>query len=102
MVLDLNEFDIILEMDWLSKHHACINYLHKIVTFKPKEDTKCIFQGEWIVALPSFVSCVKAKKMIKKICVACLATVNVEEAKEEKSASKVPMVKEYLDVFLDD
>ena len=43
VVLDLNEFDIILGMDWLSKGQACIDCLYKTITFKLKEDMECVF-----------------------------------------------------------
>ena len=29
LILDLRDFDVILEMDWLSKYHACIDYFIK-------------------------------------------------------------------------
>ena len=68
LILDLRDFDVILEMDWLSKHHACINYFHKIVTFQTKIGIECVFQGEWMVVLPCFIWCVMVDKMTKKGC----------------------------------
>jgi hypothetical protein len=32
--LELNDFDVILGMNWLSKHKAQIDYYTKIVTFQ--------------------------------------------------------------------
>ena len=60
VVLDLEDFNIILGMDWLSTHHACIVCFHKIVTFCLKKGMECVFQGKWITIPPTFVSCVKA------------------------------------------
>ena len=102
VILDLDDFDVILGMDWLSKYHACVDCFHKIVTFQPKRGVNCVFQGEWIITPPSFVSSTKVEKMIKKECMVWIATVGVEEVKEEKSVADVLVVREYLDVFPND
>ena len=100
VVLNLDEFDCILGMDWLSKYHACVDCFHKTVTFWPRGNEKCVFQGEWIITTPSFISNVKVERMIKKGCMVWMATVSAEEVKEEKSMNDVPVVREYIDVFL--
>ena len=66
VILNLNDSDIILGIDWLSKYHACLDYFLKIVTFRPKENIECMFQGEWMVVSPSFILCVIVDKMIEK------------------------------------
>ena len=32
VVLEMEDYDIILGMDWLSKYHAYVDYYHKMVT----------------------------------------------------------------------
>ena len=54
-----------------------------------------------MIAPLSIVSCVKAQKMIKKGCTTWIAVISVEEIKE-KDASKVPIVKQYLNIFPED
>ena len=68
VILDLDDFDIILGMDWLSKYHAYVDCFHKTVTFQLEKKINCVFQGEWIITPPSFVSSTKVEKMIKKGC----------------------------------
>ena len=51
-----------------------------------------------MIVLPSFVSCVKVQKMIKRGCMAWIKVLRVEKTKE-KDASEVLVVKEFLDVF---
>ena len=68
MILDLDDFDVILGMDWLSKYHAFVDCFHKIVTFQLERGVNYVFQGEWIITPPSFLSSTKIEKMIKKGC----------------------------------
>ena len=102
MILDLDDFDVILAIDWLSKYHAHVDCFHKIVTFQPEEKVDCIFQGEWIISPPSFMLGVKAEKMIKKGCMVWLVAPKVDEVKEEKNVSDVLVVKEYANIFPND
>ena len=59
VILDLDDFDVILGMDWFSKYHTCIDWFCKIVTFQPEEKVNYVFQGEWIITSPSFVSSIE-------------------------------------------
>lgn len=43
--LELNDFDVILGMNWLSKHKAHIDYYTKIVTFQGLGGRRMIFRG---------------------------------------------------------
>ena len=43
--LELNDFDVILGMNWLSKHKAHIDYYIKIVTFQGLGGRRMIFRG---------------------------------------------------------
>ena len=43
--LDLEDFDMILGMDWLVKYGSTIDYTNKLVTFKPAGEDPCVFQG---------------------------------------------------------
>ena len=45
VVIDMNDFDIILGMDWLSKHHAFIDCRKKTVCFKISGEELCYYQG---------------------------------------------------------
>ena len=44
--LPLQEFDAILGMDWLSRHHATVDCFEKLVKFKRPGEPKLIFRGE--------------------------------------------------------
>jgi hypothetical protein len=44
--LELNNFDVILDIDWLSKHKAQIDCYTKTVTFQGLWGRRMIFRGE--------------------------------------------------------
>jgi len=46
MSLDLYDFDVILGMDWLSKHKAQVDYFTKTVTIQGIGDKRVVFKGE--------------------------------------------------------
>ena len=45
IVLDMDEYEIILGMDWLSKYHAKIDCRKKIVVFQPPNTDQFVFKG---------------------------------------------------------
>jgi hypothetical protein len=46
IVFEMNGFDIILGMDWLSKYHACIDYFCKEIMFRPPGAAEFKIQGD--------------------------------------------------------
>ncbi|GJS34880.1 hypothetical protein Tco_0533262 [Tanacetum coccineum] len=78
MPVELGCFDVIISMDWLAKYHALIVCHEKVV---------CIPYGD------------------EKGCQVYLAQVTSKKAKdksEEKRLEDVPIVREFLEVFLED
>lgn len=71
--LNLVGFNNILRMNWLSKHHACIDCYGKIVTFCPPGRPKMEFQSEPKSLPYSLISSIRAKRFISKGCVGYLA-----------------------------
>ena len=45
IILDMKEYNVILGMDWLSKHHAFIDYRDKKVIIEIPEKGTCIYEG---------------------------------------------------------
>ncbi|GAV61220.1 RVP_2 domain-containing protein, partial [Cephalotus follicularis] len=52
IVLLIREFDVILGMDWLYAHHACVDCYNKMMTFYLQDGTECKFIGEKNVTAP--------------------------------------------------
>ncbi|PKU76330.1 hypothetical protein MA16_Dca025119 [Dendrobium catenatum] len=98
-VLPLQEFDMILGMDWLSKHFVVIDCNKKIVKFKfPEGELK--FYGERGIS-SMIITYMKAYKFVSKGCQCFLTQVN-DTNKEVKELKDIPVIREYPEVFLDD
>ena len=46
IIIKMHDYDIILGMDWLSKHYAKIDCKKKEVTFRPQQKKSFTFKGE--------------------------------------------------------
>ncbi|KAA0051193.1 ty3-gypsy retrotransposon protein [Cucumis melo var. makuwa] len=101
LVLDMQDFDVILGMDWLSANHASIDCFRKEVVFNPPSGTNFKFKGAGIVCIPRVISSMKASKLLNQGTWSILASV-VDTRELEVSLSSEPMVRKYPDVFPDE
>ena len=97
-LLDVLEFDVILGMDWLSKHYATVDCRRKEVIFKIPNVEEFKFVGDKSSAPQNLISAITAKKMLSKGCQGYLTIVR-DTAAEKKSISDVPVACEFIDVF---
>ncbi|TYK27113.1 hypothetical protein E5676_scaffold478G00020 [Cucumis melo var. makuwa] len=101
LVLDMQDFDVILGMDRLSANHASMDCFRKEVVFNPPSGTSFKFKGAGIICVPKVISGLKASKLLNQGTWGILA--NVVDTKEpEVSFSSESVVREYPDVFPDE
>ncbi|KAA0063793.1 pol protein [Cucumis melo var. makuwa] len=100
LVLDMQDFDVILGMDWLSANHANIDCFGKEVVFNPPSEASFKFRGAGMVCIPKVISAMKASKLLSHGTWGILASV-VDMREPEVSLSSEPVVREYPDVFPD-
>ena len=101
ILLSFREFDLILGMDWLSRHHAKDDCYTKEVVLESLGQHRVVFCGDRQIIPNCLISVVTAFKLIKNGCNAYLAHVidtNVTNSKLED----IPVVREFLDVFPND
>ena len=101
IVLGIHDFDIVLGMDWLSKHRATLDFYKKEVRLVRPEEPGVIFQGIRREIAPSLIKAMTASKMLQKGCQGYLAFV-VDRREEGTRLEDIPIVKEFPDVFPDD
>ncbi|KAL4017963.1 hypothetical protein IC575_021546 [Cucumis melo] len=101
LVLDMQDFDVILGMDWLSANHENINCFGKEVVFNPPSGASFKFRGAGMVCIPKVISAMKASKLLSQGTWGILASV-VDIREPEVSLSSEPVVREYPDVFSDE
>ncbi|KAL5570732.1 hypothetical protein UlMin_020329 [Ulmus minor] len=101
VVLGIHDFDIILGMDWLSKHYATIECHEKEVLFQPSGVPSFRFVGAKSKPRIPIITAMKARRMLNKGCVGYLASL-IELPENGLPANQVPVVQEFVDVFPED
>jgi hypothetical protein len=94
MLLELYDFDVILGMDWLSKHKAQVDCFTKTVTIQGIGDKRVVFKGERKVIPSCVISVLVARKLLRKGCSAWLVHVR-ELEKGSIDLTSIPVVKEF-------
>ncbi len=100
IVLPMSDFDIILGMNWLTRHWALVDCPGKKVLFPLADGQYIVFHGMPETGMP-MISAVKATRMMFKGYEAYLACVVTTIAKAT-TVQDVPIVRDYLDVFPDE
>ena len=101
IVLGIYDFDIVLSMEWLSKHIATLDCYKKEVRLVRPEEPSVIFRGIKKDITPSLINAMTASKMLMKGCQGYLAFV-VDRRQEGTRLEDIPIVKEFPYVFPDD
>ncbi|OWM63611.1 hypothetical protein CDL15_Pgr008154 [Punica granatum] len=96
--LSIQDFDVILRMDWLASHQAYVECYKKEVVFRLLDELEFNFCGDQWSVPSKFISFLKASKLLKKGCEAYLAHVVATEVDSSK-LSEIPVVCEFPDVF---
>ncbi|KAA0051482.1 putative retrotransposon protein, identical [Cucumis melo var. makuwa] len=99
--LELQRLDVILGMDFLFAHYASMDCNRKKVVFKKPGFAKVVFRGMKKAVSRSLISALKAEKLLRKGCTTFLSHIVVVQ-REKLKLEDVPVVKEFLHVFLDD
>ena len=98
ILMPFRDFDIILGMDWLTRHHAIVNCFTKEFVFELGDQQKIVFHGERKIIPTCLISVVHASRLIRSGCQAYLAHV-IDISISEVKLPNVPIIREFLDVF---
>ncbi|KAD4586366.1 hypothetical protein E3N88_23967 [Mikania micrantha] len=96
--MQINDFDMILGMDWLSKHQVTIDCQTRRVLFGDPMNPLLVYQGTQPRKPLKIISALKAQKFLLHGCAGFLASVKVD-SENELSISDHPIVCEFPDVF---
>ncbi|XP_069155812.1 uncharacterized protein [Solanum lycopersicum] len=99
--LPMHDFDIILGMDWLHSHYACLDCRSKVVRFRFPNEEELVWEGYNPIRPNPLISNLKANKMMAKGLLCHLVSVN-DLDHDVPSIDSVPVVNEFLDVFPED
>ena len=101
LTLSFHEFDLILGMDWLSKHRAIVDCDKKVVRLKCYDLSEVIVHGSQSGAVSNVISAMQARRLLRKGCEAFLALV-LDSKRGQVDVENIPVVKEFPDVFLEE
>ncbi|XP_071728242.1 uncharacterized protein [Rutidosis leptorrhynchoides] len=101
LVMPIPSFDVVLGMNWLSRHKASINCDKKIIYFPLAIGTCAVARGERGGFNCPLISMMKAKKSLAKGCDSFLAYV-FDAKKEKKTVADIPVVRNFPEVFSDE
>ncbi|XP_073225700.1 uncharacterized protein [Cicer arietinum] len=96
--IDLVDFYVILDMDWLTFHHATLDCHNKVVKFEIPGQLVFSFKGEHCWVPHNQISALRASKLIRRGCKAYLALVRDTQLPKEK-LENFPIACEFLDLF---
>ena len=98
LALPFHEFDLILGMDWLSKHRAIVDCDKKTARLKCSDLTKVTVHGIQSGAMSNVISAMQARQLLRKGCEAFLAMV-LDSKRGQIELENILVVKDFLDVF---
>ena len=101
VLLDIQDFDVILGMDWLSRNQATMDCFRKEVKFCRPGEPEITFCGVRKILSSSMMSVMMARKMLRKSYSGYLAYA-VEVRDDDMRLEDILVVREFPDVFPDD
>ena len=100
ITLPFREFDLIMGMDWLTKHRAIVDCGQKTVVLRCSDQSEVIIQGiRSSVMMSNVISAMQAMRFIRKGYEAFLALI-LNSKRGQVDVEKIPVVREFPNVFL--
>ncbi|KAD4385652.1 hypothetical protein E3N88_25821 [Mikania micrantha] len=99
--MELGSFDIIIGMDWLSLNRVEFICSDKLLCIPMENNEVLEIHGDQAKRSVKIISCMKARKCLRKQCVAFLAHV-IQKDKKTIKIQDVPIVRDFAEVFPDD
>ena len=94
VALDMRDFDVVLDMDLLSRHRATLDYYKKEVRLYRPEKLEVKFRGIRRELSSSMISAIALQRMLCKGCQCYLAYV-VETGNEETLVDEILVIREF-------
>ena len=98
IALPFHEFDLILGMDWLSKHRAIVDHDKKTLVLKCYDLSKITLHGIRSGLVSNVIFVMQAQRFLRKGCEAFLALV-LDSKRGHVNLEDIPVIKEFPYVF---
>ncbi|XP_062113714.1 uncharacterized protein LOC133825292, partial [Humulus lupulus] len=97
--LDMDDFDIILGMDWLTRYGATIDCRRRMVTFEPEGEAPFVFVGSVDGPRVPVISVLKARDLMQEGCIGFLASIVDSSKVAAVGPNETRVVCEFPDLF---
>lgn len=101
IVLDMQDFDVILGMDWLVACYASVDYHGNRVNFQIPSELEFSFIGSIGVTPPHIILALQVGQMLRKRCRGSLVSIKDTE-QDELRCEDIFIANDFSDLFLDD
>ena len=98
ITLPFREFDLILGMDWLSKHRAIVDCGQKIIVLRCSDQFEVIVQGIRSSAMSNVIFAMQTRRLMRKGYETFLALI-LDSKRGQVDVEKIPVVREFPNVF---
>ena len=98
IALPFHDFDLILGMDWLSKHLAIVDCDKKIVLLKCSDLSEVTVHGIRSESIPKVISAMEARHFLRNGYEAFLALI-LDSKREQVNFKNIPVIREFPNVF---
>ena len=98
ITLPFREFDLILGMDWLTKHRAIVDCGQKTVVLRCSYQTEVMVKGIGSSAMSNVIFAMQARRFMRKGCETFLAVI-LDSKRGQVDVEKILVVREFPDVF---
>ena len=98
LALPFHEFDLILGIDWLSKHRAIVDCDKKTVRFNCSDLSEVTVHGIQSGVVSKVISAMQVRRLLRKGCEVLLALV-LDSKRGQIELENILVVKDFLDVF---
>ena len=99
VLLNLQDFDVILRMDWLASYHAFVDCFGKKVIFSISGQLEFSFEGKHADRPLRMISTLQASSLLRKDYQGFLAYVVSDE--NDLKLEDIPVARDFPDIFLD-
>ena len=96
-----HEFDLILGMDWSSKHQAIVDCDKKTILLEYSNMSMVTVHGIQYGSVSNVISVMQARRFLRNGCEAFLALV-LDSKRGQVNLEDIPMIKEFPNVFPDE
>ena len=98
IALPFHEFDLILGMDWLSKHRAIVDCDKKTILLKCSDLLEITIHGMRFDSMSNVISAMQARVFLRKGCETFLDLV-LDSKRGQVNLENISMIKEFPYVF---